>query len=78
MRRQMQAMLVHGGGGAAAKLCMDQMIRISQPWVAAVAKLKMVHQGLTKVGSSPFFHGYISDISKNVGCPDTRKRDVMS
>ncbi|CAL8464290.1 g3825 [Coccomyxa elongata] len=44
----MQAMLVHGGGGAAAKLCMDQMIRISHPWVAAVAKIEMVHKGLSK------------------------------
>ncbi|BDA49841.1 hypothetical protein COCOBI_14-4610 [Coccomyxa sp. Obi] len=42
------AMLVDGGGGAAAKLCMDQMIRISQPWVAAVTKVEMVRLGLAK------------------------------
>ncbi len=47
----MQAMLVSSGGGDAAKLCMDQMIRMSHPWVAAVTKVEMVHQGLTKVSA---------------------------
>lgn len=50
----MHAMLVDSGGGAAAKLCMDQMIRSSHPWVAAVAKVEMVRQGLSKVGDSTF------------------------
>ena len=51
VRSQMQAMLVSSGGGDAAKLCMDQMIRMSHPWVAAVTKVEMVHQGLTKVSA---------------------------
>ncbi|BDA49840.1 hypothetical protein COCOBI_14-4600 [Coccomyxa sp. Obi] len=42
------AKLVDSGAAAAAKLCMNQMTRSSYPWVAAVAKVEMVHQGYSK------------------------------